>query len=139
MDNDRINDDDDYYNSDSYDDYDSDIESSNTNNSKCHPGDKSSIVKSNSMNTQQPQQPSPLPTIAATTTSTNRLWTNTRKKKSLNFNFKKRKCRTTFTKIQLNILENEFLISNFVSNDRMYELIETTGLDSRIIKVKRLI
>ncbi len=48
---------------------------------------------------------------------------------------KKRKCRTTFTKSQLNTLENEFLKSNFVSNDRIDLLIEMTSLDSRIIKV----
>jgi len=48
---------------------------------------------------------------------------------------KKRKCRTTFTKSQLVSLENEFLKSNFVSNDRIDLLIELTGLDSRIIKV----
>ena len=48
---------------------------------------------------------------------------------------KKRKCRTTFTKSQLITLENEFVKSNFVSNDRIDLLIETTGLDSRIIKV----
>jgi hypothetical protein len=48
---------------------------------------------------------------------------------------RKRKCRTTFNKSQLNTLENEFLKSNFVSNDRIHDLIELTGLDSRIIKV----
>ena len=48
---------------------------------------------------------------------------------------RKRKCRTTFNKNQLNTLENEFLKSNFVSNDRIHDLIELTGLDSRIIKV----
>ncbi|CAF0987294.1 unnamed protein product [Brachionus calyciflorus] len=49
-------------------------------------------------------------------------------------NFKKRKCRTTFNKYQLSILENEFLISNFVSNEKLDYLIQSTGLDSRIIK-----
>ena len=48
---------------------------------------------------------------------------------------RKRKSRTTFNKTQLNILENEFLKSNFVSNDKIDLLIEMTGLDSRIIKV----
>ena len=48
---------------------------------------------------------------------------------------RKRKCRTTFNKNQLNTLENEFLKSNFVSNERIHDLIELTGLDSRIIKV----
>lgn len=47
---------------------------------------------------------------------------------------KKRKCRTTFSKSQLNALENEFLNSNFISNDRIDLIIESTGLDSRIIK-----
>jgi hypothetical protein len=49
---------------------------------------------------------------------------------------RKRKSRTTFSKMQLNILENEFLKSNFVSNDKIDLLIEMTGLDSRIIKVR---
>jgi hypothetical protein len=59
------------------------------------------------------------------------------KSKRLNSNkyCKKRKCRTTFTKLQLITLENEFLKSNFVSSDRIELLIEITGLDSRIIKV----
>jgi hypothetical protein len=48
---------------------------------------------------------------------------------------RKRKCRTTFNKHQLNTLENEFLKSNFVSYDRIHDLMEATGLDSRIIKV----
>ena len=48
---------------------------------------------------------------------------------------KKRKCRTTFSKSQLNALEKEFLNSNFVSIERIDFLIELTGLDSRIIKV----
>lgn len=50
---------------------------------------------------------------------------------------KKRKCRTTFSKSQLNTLETEFLNSNFVSNDRIDLIIELTGLDSRIIKVRK--
>ena len=48
---------------------------------------------------------------------------------------RKRKCRTTFSKFQLNALEAEFLKSSFVSNDRIDSLIDITGLDSRIIKV----
>ena len=48
---------------------------------------------------------------------------------------RKRKCRTTFTKNQLNALECEFLKSNFISNDKINSIIEITGLDSRIIKV----
>lgn len=48
--------------------------------------------------------------------------------------FRKRKCRTTFSKLQLSILESEFLSSNFVSNDRLDSLIATTGLDAQIIK-----
>lgn len=47
---------------------------------------------------------------------------------------KKRKCRTTFNKFQLNILENEFIQSNFVSNEKIDYLVQSTGLDSRIIK-----
>lgn len=47
---------------------------------------------------------------------------------------KKRKCRTTFNKYQLNILENEFIQSNFVSNERIDYLVKSTDLDSRIIK-----
>ncbi len=51
---------------------------------------------------------------------------------------RKRKSRTTFSKTQLNTLENEFLKSNFVSNDKIDLLIEMTGLDARIIKVRLL-
>lgn len=47
---------------------------------------------------------------------------------------KKRKCRTTFNKYQLSILENEFIQSNFVSNEKIDYLVKSTGLDSRIIK-----
>lgn len=54
--------------------------------------------------------------------------------KSDYLNCKKRKCRTTFNKYQLNILEHEFLQSNFVSNEKIDYLIQSTGLDSRIIK-----
>jgi hypothetical protein len=48
---------------------------------------------------------------------------------------KKRKCRTTFTKTQLNTLEYEFIKNNFVSNERLESIVKITGLDSRIIKV----
>jgi hypothetical protein len=48
---------------------------------------------------------------------------------------RKRKCRTTFSKNQLAILEQEFLKYNFISNDRVENLAEITGLDPRIIKV----
>lgn len=48
---------------------------------------------------------------------------------------KKRKCRTTFTKTQLNTLECEFIKNNFVSNERLESIVKITGLDSRIIKV----
>ncbi|RNA20152.1 hypothetical protein BpHYR1_033775 [Brachionus plicatilis] len=47
---------------------------------------------------------------------------------------KKRKCRTTFSKLQLSILESEFIQSNFVSNEKIDYLVQSTGLDSRIIK-----
>jgi hypothetical protein len=50
---------------------------------------------------------------------------------------RKRKSRTTFSKSQLSVLENEFLKSNFVSNDKIDSLIDMTGLDSRIIKVDK--
>ena len=52
---------------------------------------------------------------------------------------RKRKCRTTFTKNQLIILEQEFLKYNFISNDKVDLLVNMTGLDSRIIKVYFLI
>ena len=52
------------------------------------------------------------------------------------YNCKKRKCRTTFSKSQLNSLEKEFMSSNFVSNERIDSIIKHTGLDSRIIKVR---
>lgn len=52
---------------------------------------------------------------------------------------KKRKCRTTFSKDQLDELEKEFTNSNFISNDRVDLMIELTGLDSRIIKVSEII
>lgn len=55
-----------------------------------------------------------------------------RKRNKLN---KKRKCRTTFTKTQLNTLECEFIKNNFVSNERLESIVKITGLDSRIIKV----
>jgi hypothetical protein len=48
---------------------------------------------------------------------------------------RKRKCRTTFTKNQLNVLEQEFLKYNFISNDKVDALVDMTGLDARIIKV----
>jgi hypothetical protein len=48
---------------------------------------------------------------------------------------RKRKCRTTFTKNQLNILEQEFLKYNFISNDKVDALVDMTGLDAQIIKV----
>jgi hypothetical protein len=57
------------------------------------------------------------------------------KRKSKSKIDRKRKCRTTFTKTQLNALECEFLKSNFVSNDKIDSIIQMTGLDSRIIKV----
>lgn len=59
---------------------------------------------------------------------------NSKRKSKLNID-RKRKCRTTFTKNQLNALECEFLKSNFVSNDKIDSIIQITGLDSRIIKV----
>lgn len=52
-----------------------------------------------------------------------------------NRSVRKRKCRTTFTKSQLAILEQEFLKYNFISNDKVDMLVELTGLDARIIKV----
>lgn len=64
---------------------------------------------------------------------------NKRKKINSTKYCKKRKCRTTFTKSQLITLENEFIKSNFVSNDRIDLLIDLTGLDSRIIKVTKLL
>jgi hypothetical protein len=48
---------------------------------------------------------------------------------------RKRKCRTTFTKNQLVVLEQEFLKYNFISNDKVDALVDMTGLDARIIKV----
>ena len=59
---------------------------------------------------------------------------NSKRKSKLKID-RKRKCRTTFTKNQLNALECEFLKSNFVSNDKIDSIIQITGLDSRIIKV----
>jgi ribonuclease BN (tRNA processing enzyme) len=52
---------------------------------------------------------------------------------------KKRKCRTTFTKIQLNTLECEFVKNNFVSNDRLESIVKMTELDPRIIKVNKIL
>ena len=59
---------------------------------------------------------------------------NSKKKPKIKID-RKRKCRTTFTKNQLNALECEFLKSNFISNDKIDSIMEITGLDSRIIKV----
>ena len=59
---------------------------------------------------------------------------NSKRKSKIKFE-RKRKCRTTFTKNQLNALECEFLKSNFISNDKIDTIMEITGLDSRIIKV----
>lgn len=58
-----------------------------------------------------------------------------KRKLKYNYSNRKRKCRTTFTKGQLNVLEAEFVKSNFVSNDKIDSIVEQTGLDSRIIKV----
>jgi hypothetical protein len=58
-----------------------------------------------------------------------------KRKLKYNYSNRKRKCRTTFTKYQLQILENEFLKSNFISNDKIDAIVEQTSLDSRIIKV----
>ena len=58
-----------------------------------------------------------------------------KRKLKYNYSNRKRKCRTTFTKMQLNVLEAEFIKSNFVSNDKIDIIVDQTGLDSRIIKV----
>lgn len=58
-----------------------------------------------------------------------------KRKLKYNYSNRKRKCRTTFTKMQLNVLEAEFAKSNFVSNDKIEIIVDQTGLDSRIIKV----
>lgn len=59
-----------------------------------------------------------------------------KRKSKYNYTNRKRKCRTTFSKMQLQILENEFVKSNFVSNDKIDSIVDQTGLDSRIIKVR---
>ena len=48
---------------------------------------------------------------------------------------KQRKCRTTFSQIQIKLLEEQFLISCFIHSDRLNSLSESTGLEKRIIKV----
>ena len=48
----------------------------------------------------------------------------------------KRKSRTTFSKIQLDSLEQEFSQSKFVNNDTVLSLASKTGLEPQIIKVQ---
>ena len=48
---------------------------------------------------------------------------------------KQRKCRTSFSKSQLDALEQEFQRSNFITKDRLDHLLTTTGLEPAIIKV----
>ena len=48
---------------------------------------------------------------------------------------KQRKCRTSFSKSQIDALEREFERSNFITKDRLDHLLTTTGLEPVIIKV----
>ena len=71
----------------------------------------------------------------AVTTTLNENPVGLKRKLKYNYSSRKRKCRTTFTKSQLGVLEAEFVKSNFVSSDKIDFIVEQTGLDSRIIKV----
>ena len=50
---------------------------------------------------------------------------------------KQRKCRTSFSKSQLDALEKEFRRSNFISKEGLDSLLDSTGLSPIIIKVSR--
>lgn len=49
---------------------------------------------------------------------------------------KQRKCRTSFSRSQLDALEKEFQRSHFITKDRLDHLLASTGLSPVIIKVR---
>lgn len=90
------------------------------------------------MSNNEDNQTSAASTSTTTTNNSGGGGGGVKRKLKYNYSNRKRKCRTTFTKGQLNVLEAEFVKSNFVSNDKIDLIVDQTGLDSRIIKVREI-